>query len=177
MCIFPTLWWCTRKQVGYKVYVLYYVRYLFHCFIAEISKIFIFSSGVLNSGWNVTDPQWMPPTPPTNTSRLSNITDSKVGDILWIVSHCSTLAKRTGYVKILSAALKGRLSIHKFGSCNHRPFGANDKWNKFHPERMAKYRFYLSFESDLCRNYITEKFFNVLRTKAMIPIVRGAPKE
>ena len=121
--------------------------------------------------------EWLHPTFSIDQEELSSITDNKVGDILWIVSHCSTLAKRTRFVRKLKSALNDRLTIHKFGKCNHRPFGANDKWNRFHPDRMARYRFYLSFESDMCRHYIAEKFYNVLRTKAMIPIVRGAPKE
>jgi len=39
------------------------------------------------------------------------------------------------------------------------------------------YRFYLAFENHNCPDYITEKFFNVIRTRKMIPIVMGASKE
>ena len=38
-------------------------------------------------------------------------------------------------------------------------------------------RFYLAFENHNCPDYITEKFFNVIRTRKMIPIVMGASKE
>ena len=38
-------------------------------------------------------------------------------------------------------------------------------------------RFYFSFENHDCPDYITEKFFNVIRAGKMIPIVMGASKE
>ena len=35
----------------------------------------------------------------------------------------------------------------------------------------------MAFENHNCPDYITEKFFNVIRSAKMIPIVMGAPKE
>ena len=40
-------------------------------------------------------------------------------------------------------------------------------------EELSKnYKFYLSFENSLCQEYITEKFFNAMKS-GMIPIAYG----
>ena len=38
------------------------------------------------------------------------------------------------------------------------------------------YKFYLSFENSLCDDYITEKFFNILKHNT-VPVALGAPKK
>ena len=38
---------------------------------------------------------------------------------------------------------------------------------------LQPYFFYLSFENSRCRDYISEKFYNVLASKAAIPVVFG----
>ena len=52
---------------------------------------------------------------------------------------------------------------YRFTTCNHL--------------QLKLSRFYLAFENHNCPDYITEKFFNVIRTRKMIPIVMGASKE
>ena len=52
---------------------------------------------------------------------------------------------------------------YRFTTCNHL--------------QLELSRFYLAFENHNCPDYITEKFFNVIRTRKMIPIVMGASKE
>jgi hypothetical protein len=43
---------------------------------------------------------------------------------------------------------------------------------------LVKYYFYLSFENSLCDQYITEKFFKILKSKyPVVPVVMGAPKQ
>ena len=39
--------------------------------------------------------------------------------------------------------------------------------------KLQNYKFYLSFENAKCEEYISEKFFNVLRSSEAIPIVLG----
>lgn len=94
-------------------------------------------------------------------------------DILWIVSNCQAPSGRKGYVKRLRAALGDRMVLDQYGKCNRRPLG---HWNVFNSTKYQQYRFYLAFENSLCQDYVTEKFFNVLKLDSVIPIVRGANK-
>ena len=41
---------------------------------------------------------------------------------------------------------------------------------------LETFRFYLSFENALCEDYITEKFFTLLKSN-IVPVVMGPPKE
>ena len=41
----------------------------------------------------------------------------------------------------------------------------------------GQYKFYLAFENHNCQDYITEKFFNVIRRGDIVPVVMGATKE
>ena len=116
-------------------------------------------------------PTWM--TPHFTTTTQSKMLENKTGDLLWIVSHCNTPSDRTSFVHKLMRAIDGRLIKDQFGACNHKRFVEEDKWNKDNTDEMGKYKFYLALESNQCRGYITEKFFKVLKTKRVIPIVRG----
>jgi hypothetical protein len=98
----------------------------------------------------------------------------KPKDILWVVSHCDTPSKRSAYVELLRDALRSSgVGLDQFGKCNKRPLG---DWNTVNQTFYEEYSFYLSFENSLCRDYITEKFFKVLNSSRVIPIVRGASK-
>ena len=44
---------------------------------------------------------------------------------------------------------------------------------KVYRKYLKEYKFYLSFENAKCKDYITEKFFNVMRTKEAIPVALG----
>ena len=57
-----------------------------------------------------------------------------------------------------------------------RSFGLDDDWNSDQLELLSRYKFYLALESNRCDDYITEKFFRALKTKSVIPIVRGTSK-
>ena len=86
---------------------------------------------------------------------------------LWVVSHCNTASKREVYVKDLSE----HLNITIYGKCN-----SNDKGRKKDAfQELDSYYFYLSFENSLCDEYITEKFFNILKSDT-VPVVMGAPR-
>ena len=37
----------------------------------------------------------------------------------------------------------------------------------------SEYKFYLSFENAMCRDYVTEKFFGVMEKDAVLPVVLG----
>jgi len=60
----------------------------------------------------------------------------------------------------------------KLGKCG-KPFCPFDQLNDCYERIELDYKFYLSFENSLCRDYITEKFFNLL-DRNIVPIVYGA---
>ncbi|XP_046546800.1 glycoprotein 3-alpha-L-fucosyltransferase A-like [Haliotis rubra] len=104
------------------------------------------------------------------TVNISDVLRRKSRSIAWFVSNCGTPSKREVYVK----ELRKYIDVDIYGSCRYnmsyhcpkeRPLECLGLLN-------TTYRFYLSFENSLCKDYITEKFYNTFMTSA-IPIVRG----
>ena len=52
----------------------------------------------------------------------------------------------------------------------------DDKNLGIYKKLLRSYYFYLSFENTRCKDYISEKFYNVLATASAIPIVFGPSK-
>lgn len=76
----------------------------------------------------------------------------------WFVSHCATTSKREELVQELAQYIP----VHTYGHCGNW----SCPWDKFDlcTDKLDKeYMFYLAFENSLCRDYVTEKFFNMLR--------------
>ena len=44
---------------------------------------------------------------------------------------------------------------------------------QIYKKNLKNYKFHLSFEQTQCEEYISEKFFNVLRSAEAIPVVLG----
>ena len=102
-------------------------------------------------------------------SNYTHILPRKSKDIVWMVSNCKTTSGRQKYVKELRTF--GDVDI--FGNCGWL------KCPRFGEERDCMrrllndtYKFYLSFENSLCRDYATEKIFNTAKHD-IIPVVRG----
>jgi hypothetical protein len=81
---------------------------------------------------------------------------------------CFEIIRREFYVHVL----KQHSRIDIFGKCG-KPFCSFDQLNDCYQRIEIDYKFYLSFENSLCRDYITEKFFNLL-DRNIVPIVYGA---
>ncbi|KRZ80961.1 Glycoprotein 3-alpha-L-fucosyltransferase A [Trichinella papuae] len=100
---------------------------------------------------------------PVDTSRKSKM-------VAWFVSNCYTNSKRELYVK----QLQKYISVDIYGACS------NKQCKKFASdcEKILDndYRFYLSFENSLCKDYITEKYFHNAMEHYVIPVVMGASK-
>ena len=97
-----------------------------------------------------------------------NYAQGKTKLAVWFVSHCKTDSRREFYVHVL----KQRSRIDIFGKCG-KPFCPFDQLGECYSKIETDYKFYLSFENSLCRDYITEKFFNLL-DRNIVPIVYGA---
>ncbi|KAK2143751.1 hypothetical protein LSH36_816g00037 [Paralvinella palmiformis] len=86
---------------------------------------------------------------------------------VWPVSHCKTSSQREDYVKELSKYI----DVDIFGACGpykckrSKTHDCLNQWEK-------TYKFYLSFENNICDDYITEKLFKTLDNE-IIPIVLG----
>jgi len=86
---------------------------------------------------------------------------------VWPVGHCSTSSKREAYVRELSKYI----DVDIYGTCGtHRC--PKWRWNSCFKSWERAYKFYLSFENNICRDYATEKLFLPLGYE-LIPVVLG----
>ena len=92
---------------------------------------------------------------------------SKPKSIVWPVSHCITDSRREDYVE----ELKKYIDVDVYGDCGE--FKCNKKRNKVCWELFKRdYRFMLSMENDVCKDYVTEKVYRPL-SHNIVPIVYG----
>ena len=104
---------------------------------------------------------WDPNKEPSFQELLKN----KNKLVAWIVSNCVTFSRREKYVELL----RKHVNVDIFGSCG--PMKCKDN-NECLNMLSTSYKFYLAFENSLCRDYVTEKFYNAL-TNNIVPVVYG----
>ncbi|XP_046639939.1 alpha-(1,3)-fucosyltransferase C-like [Daphnia pulicaria] len=108
---------------------------------------------------------------PLQQSQLRN----KTKTIAWIVSHCKTHGQREKYVeelrKYVDVDIYGKCGDGKFVCPHHGTYFSEPQCNKM---IESTYKYYLSFENSICKDYVTEKFFKILDLY-VIPIVEHAP--
>ena len=95
-----------------------------------------------------------------------------------IISNCGGPSNRLGLIR----SLQKFISVDVYGSCgkqcpilkspsgskHERPGGEQCKYF------IAKeYKFYFSFENNICKDYVTEKFLTILKLYPIIPVVLG----
>jgi alpha-1,3-fucosyltransferase len=87
-----------------------------------------------------------------------------------IVSNCNDNSKRLEYIK----DLKKYIPVTIYGKCGEPcPRKKPDSNIDICKLNVAKnYKFYFSFENSICKDYITEKFFNILHYN-IVPVVLG----
>ncbi|KAI8783693.1 alpha-(1,3)-fucosyltransferase 5 [Biomphalaria glabrata] len=91
----------------------------------------------------------------------------KTGVVAWMVSNCETSSRRENYI----AELQKYLQVDVYGKCGkHTCPRICDR--QCLQDINEKYKFYIGFESSLCRDYITEKLYRYFNTD-MIVIARG----
>lgn len=88
-----------------------------------------------------------------------------------VVSNCGGSSGRLQYVN----EMKKYVSVKVFGACGETCPSKFDNGTNGDCKVIIgqKFKFFLSFENSLCKDYITEKFFIMLRHN-IIPIVLGA---
>ena len=103
-------------------------------------------------------------------SAAAAVVAGKTKMVAWMVSHCLTDSRRGDYVN----ELKLHLPVDIYGDCGTLKcprswdFTSSDCYDMVE----SKYKFYLSFENAICRDYVTEKFFEALG-RNIVPIVYG----
>ncbi|XP_067949484.1 3-galactosyl-N-acetylglucosaminide 4-alpha-L-fucosyltransferase FUT3-like [Watersipora subatra] len=119
---------------------------------------------------------------PTRTIHFASTLMRKPVKALWFVSHCTAAKKHN---RIYSAReeyvieLSKHISIDVFTSadkqvCFQRFKGLLNIHSNTKDPEIADYMFYLSFENNLCKDYITEKLWKVLELNGTtIPVVLG----
>lgn len=82
-------------------------------------------------------------------ATLANKTGTPVS---WMVSHCETESRREDYVR----ELREHIQVDVYGGCGNLSCPRSDQWIS-NPECYEllgqKYKFYLSFENTLCKDY------------------------
>ncbi|GAU93793.1 hypothetical protein RvY_05678 [Ramazzottius varieornatus] len=93
--------------------------------------------------------------------------ESKKYMVAWFVSNCRAKSGRLEYVK----ELQKHIPVDIYGDCGTMkcPNATTPNCNTLLRDH---YKFYLSFESSVCKDYITEKFFGALQND-VVPIVIG----
>jgi alpha-1,3-fucosyltransferase len=108
----------------------------------------------------------------THLPSAKNFAKKKVSLVAWMASHCNTPGLREVYVGQLTKLLK----IDIYGKCGNLSCHRNSTHSYSDPKCYdlleAKYKFYLSFENSICEDYVTEKFFEIMK-REIIPIVYG----
>ncbi|KAK8732032.1 hypothetical protein OTU49_007147 [Cherax quadricarinatus] len=96
-----------------------------------------------------------------------NYAANKTKLVAWFVSNCMTQSGR----ETLAKNLRKFIEVDQYGACGLL------RCDRQHEEVCLemlnkKYKFYLAFENSLCRDYVTEKFFNKLSLD-VVPVVYG----
>ena len=103
-----------------------------------------------------------------NHSLLKN----KSRNVLFVTSHCETSSDREGVARRLNRSI----AIDFRGRCaarwDQRLKGKTDGARRGTLLKVDLYYFYLAFENSLCKDYVTEKFFDAM-SRNVVPVVYG----
>ncbi|KAL7642660.1 UNVERIFIED_CONTAM: hypothetical protein RMT77_007225 [Armadillidium vulgare] len=89
--------------------------------------------------------------------------------VSWIVSHCNASSKRDEYVK----ELQKFIPVDVYGKCGPLKCGIKQQVERCYKKMEKEYKFYLAFENNFCKDYVTEKLYKILNYH-IIPVVRGS---
>ncbi len=105
-----------------------------------------------------------------NFDENKDFSENKTEFAAIVVSNCNSKSGRLSYVKELQKSIP----VNIFGTCGKPCPKFNDDGSEGDCKEIIskKYKFYLAFENSFCKDYVTEKFFNILRHD-IIPVVYG----
>jgi len=103
------------------------------------------------------------PLPPST----KNFAAGKTKMAAWLVSHCDTRSER----EIVGKILRQHMAVDVYGDCGpHKCSRENLTRCNLMVER--DYKFYFSFENSVCKDYVTEKVFRMMRYD-VVPVLYG----
>ena len=105
----------------------------------------------------------------SNFDSNKDYTKGKTEFAVIIVSNCHDRSGRLKYVK----ELQKTIPVTIYGKCGKSCPVVGNNTKIYCKEFVSKtYKFYFAFENSICSNYVTEKFFIILRYD-IIPVVYG----
>lgn len=110
----------------------------------------------------------------SNDRNYSDVFRKKTKFGVWMSSHCPTPSRREEYI----TQLQKHIQVDTFGKCGRKMCGVqNPNMNDCLKNFARDYKFYFSFENNICRDYSTEKVFNLYEHNlSLIPVVNGPPQ-
>ena len=87
--------------------------------------------------------------------------------VAWMASNCQDVSGRLQYVK----ELRKYIPVDVYGNCGTLKCGERKDYSCFEM-LQREYKFYLSFENSICKEYLTEKIWNALK-HFLVPVVLG----
>ena len=104
-------------------------------------------------------------------TTVPQMSSNKTKLVAWMATQCETDGRRENYIK----QLKRYIDVDVYGLCGNLKC-ARHPVHVSHPRCYdmleSTYKFYLSFENSICRDYVTEKFFNIAQRR-IVPVVYG----
>ncbi|KAB7500494.1 hypothetical protein Anas_12378, partial [Armadillidium nasatum] len=89
---------------------------------------------------------------------LNYVMKTKNKLVSWLVSNCNTPSKRGEYVR----ELQKFIPVDVYGRCGPLKCGQKKQEARCYKKIEKEYKFYLSFENNFCKDYVTEKFYRIL---------------
>lgn len=109
--------------------------------------------------------------PQKSATAPSSVARNKTKVIAWVVSNCWPYSRRDVYVRELSK----HVPVDVYGACGIEPSkycSKSTSRNECLGNLEKDYKFYLSFENALCKDYVTEKWSDTIHYD-MVPVVYG----
>jgi len=97
-------------------------------------------------------------------NNISGVYANRSEMVATLISSCNAPSSRSLYIR----ELQNHVAVRIFGKCG-QPCPKDQDCREY---ISKNYRFFLLFENSICRDYITEKFFDTLKYN-IIPIVLG----
>ena len=99
--------------------------------------------------------------PKTTTAARVNYAQGKTKLVAWFASNCKTSQEGGSNREVYVGHLKKYVDVDVYGACGDGTCWSGDQDGCY--DMLDKdYKFYLAFENAFCREYVTEKFFEIL---------------